>query len=162
MRDGAGPARVVGGHDVGASAEGAHRQAAADDLAEAGQVGTDAVHLLQAARGEPEGDHLVEDEQDAALGGDLAQSLEEGRGRRAARPVPVIGSTMTAASSWRWARMSDGGAIEVVEDADDHLADGARRQAGRHGVERRRDAHRHLVVGTVIAAGHLEDLRPAR
>ena len=74
----AGPARIVDGHDVGAAAEGAHRQPAADDLAEAGEVGLDAVHFLHAAGREPEGDHLVEHEQHAALGGDRAQALEEG------------------------------------------------------------------------------------
>ena len=53
-------------HDVGSSAEGAAGQAAADDLAEGGQVGLDAVELLRAAEGEAEAGHdLVEDEERA-------------------------------------------------------------------------------------------------
>ena len=68
-----------------APADGADRQAAADDLAERGQVGRHVVLRLGAAATEPEaGDHLVEDQQrtDAvALG---AQALQEARlpGRR--------------------------------------------------------------------------------
>src|SRR5215469_7801144 len=71
------PARIVGVHYLLAAAEGAHGEAAADDLAEGGQVGTDAEALLGAAFGDAEGDDLVEDEHDAVAVGDLAQSLEE-------------------------------------------------------------------------------------
>ena len=38
-------------HDVAATAEGADRQAAADDLAQRGEIGCDAIVLLGAARG---------------------------------------------------------------------------------------------------------------
>ena len=69
-------------HQVGAAADRADRQAAADDLAEAGEVGRHVVLRLGAARPDPEaGDHLVEDQQGAdaiALG---AQAGEE-PGRR--------------------------------------------------------------------------------
>ena len=65
-------------HDVAAPADRADRQAAADDLAERGQVGHDVVLGLRAAVAEPEpGDHLVEHQQRAdsiALG---AQALQK-------------------------------------------------------------------------------------
>ena len=55
-------------HDVGSSAEGSAGQAAADDLAQRGQVGRDAVDLLRAAEGDAEAGHdFVEDEQRAVL-----------------------------------------------------------------------------------------------
>ena len=48
-------------HEVGAATEGAHREAA-DDFAEAGQVGGDAVDFLQTADVGAEGDDFVEDQ----------------------------------------------------------------------------------------------------
>ena len=51
-----------------AAAVGAHRQPAADDLAQAGEVGLAAEDGLRAAEREPEaGHHLVEDQQRARL-----------------------------------------------------------------------------------------------
>ena len=62
--DGAGGRDLL--HDVAPAAVGADGQAAADDLAERGEVGRDAVELLRAAAREAEaGHHLVEDEQRA-------------------------------------------------------------------------------------------------
>ena len=64
-------------HDVGASAEGSAGQASADDLAEGGDVGRDAVELLGAAEGDAEaGHHLVEDQERAVGCRDLAQAFE--------------------------------------------------------------------------------------
>ena len=93
--------------------------------------------------------------------GDGAQALEEG----------AVGAQRAGAGD----RLDDhrgqfvpvgaderGGAVEIVEGADDHFADGARRQPRRDDVEGRRDGHRDLVVRAVVAAGHLEDLRPGR
>ncbi len=71
--------RIVPVHDVGAPAEGAHREAAADDLPERGQVGRDPVVLLRAAARQPEADDLVEDHQHAVPGGDLAHAADEVR-----------------------------------------------------------------------------------
>ena len=59
-------ARVEALHDVGAAGDGGERKAAADDLAERGQIRRDAVVLLGAAVREPEPRHdLVEDQRDA-------------------------------------------------------------------------------------------------
>ena len=67
-------------HHVGAAAEGAHRHAAADHLAERGEVGGDAGELARPARRHPEaGHHLVEDQQRARLVGEVAQALQEAR-----------------------------------------------------------------------------------
>ncbi len=68
-------------HRLARAGVGRRRQAAADHLAEHGQVGFDAVQLLGAAAGDAEaGDHLVEDEQGAGLAGGLAEELEEAVG----------------------------------------------------------------------------------
>ena len=56
-------------HDLRPAAESADRQAAADDLAQGGQVRRDLLQLLHSAAGQPEtGHHLVEDQQ-RAVGG---------------------------------------------------------------------------------------------
>ena len=53
-------------HDVGASAEGSAREAAAEDFAEGGEVGGDVVKLLGSAEGYAEAGHnFVEDEERA-------------------------------------------------------------------------------------------------
>mmetsp|Transcript_10241 Transcript_10241/g.17627 ORF Transcript_10241/g.17627 Transcript_10241/m.17627 type:complete len:515 (-) Transcript_10241:180-1724(-) len=65
-------------HDVLAAAVGADGEAAADDLAHGGHVGGDAEVALRAAVRDAEaGHHLVEDQQRAVLGGQLAQALQE-------------------------------------------------------------------------------------
>ncbi len=65
-------------HDVAAARDRGERKAAADDLAERGQVRHDAVVLLRAPVGEAEaGDDLVEDQRHAVSRGDLAHALEE-------------------------------------------------------------------------------------
>ena len=70
-------------HDVGAPAVDAQRQAAADDLAQAGQVGLDAEELLRAAARDAEaGDDLVEDQQRAVLVAERAQHRQVGRARQ--------------------------------------------------------------------------------
>ena len=70
-------------HDVGAAAVRADRQAAADDLAEAGQIGPDAEERLRAAGRRAEaGDHLVEDQQDAVRVQRSRRPVEEAVGGR--------------------------------------------------------------------------------
>ena len=69
-----GPRRVEAAHQVGAAAEGAEREPAAEVLPEGGQIRRDADDLLEAAGREARRHHLVEDEQDVVLGGRLAQS----------------------------------------------------------------------------------------
>jgi hypothetical protein len=55
-------------HDVAPAADRAHRQAAADDLAQRGEVRPDAVARLRAAEGDAKpGHHLVEDQHRAVL-----------------------------------------------------------------------------------------------
>ena len=70
-------------HDVRAPAKRAHRQAAADDFAEATQVRRDAEPLLRAALGQAEaGHHLVENQQRAVGLGDLAEEFQIARLRQ--------------------------------------------------------------------------------
>ena len=65
-------------HNVSPATVGRHRQAAADDLAQARQIGRDAVELLGAAVGNPEpGDDLVEDQQRAVGVGHPPQRWEK-------------------------------------------------------------------------------------
>src|SRR5215813_11685770 len=67
-------------HDIGAAGDRREREAAADDLAQGANIGDDAVIFLRAAVGEAEAsDDLVEDQQQAVLGRELAQALEESR-----------------------------------------------------------------------------------
>ena len=74
-------------HDLALAAEGADGEAAADDLAERGEVGRDAVALLRAAERDAEaGDDLVEDEHDAVLVAQVAQALRGSRRPAARRP----------------------------------------------------------------------------
>ena len=70
-------ARVVALHHVGAPAEGAEGQAAAEVLAQRGHVGPDAEQRLAAAEGQARGHHLVEDQQRAALVGQHAQAVQK-------------------------------------------------------------------------------------
>ncbi len=74
-------------HDLGAAAQGANRQAAADHLAEAGEVGTDAEQLLSATGREPEaGHHLVENKQRFVRGAKFPEGFKKtGRGRNQSR-----------------------------------------------------------------------------
>ena len=79
------PARVETLHQIGAPAKGAKAHAAADIFAERRQVGEDAVRLLQTARRQPRGHHLVEDQQCAGFVRQGAQPGEKGAfGRDAA------------------------------------------------------------------------------
>ena len=73
-------------HDVGASAVGRHRQAAADNLAERRQIRPDAETLLRAAQRHAEArHHFVENQQRAVTRGQFAQRFEKSRrGRNAA------------------------------------------------------------------------------
>jgi len=69
-------------HDVGTPGDGADRIAAADDLAEQGQIRGDAEQRLRAAIGQPHRDHLVEDEEDAVPLRQAAQKIQEIAGGR--------------------------------------------------------------------------------
>src|SRR5690606_5053925 len=70
-------------HDFTLAAESAHRHAAADDLAEGGQIRGNAEMGLSAAQCHAEtGHHLVEDQHYTMFVTDLAQAFEEARYRR--------------------------------------------------------------------------------
>jgi len=65
-------------HDVGAPAEGPHRQSAADHLAEAAEIGAEVFEALHAGATEAEtGHHLIEDQQRAMCLGDAGEVIEE-------------------------------------------------------------------------------------
>src|SRR5207244_12646623 len=67
-------------HQVAPTPEGGERQSTADDLAEAGEIGSDPVPALRPAPADPEpGDDLVEQEECTCPRGLLAQRLEEPR-----------------------------------------------------------------------------------
>ena len=79
--DGAGGRDLL--HDLSPAAVRADRQAAADDLAEAGDVRLDAVQLLRAAASDTEArDHFIEDQQRSVLARERAQSFQKAFGRR--------------------------------------------------------------------------------
>jgi hypothetical protein len=65
------------GHDVGASSKGADRKATADQLAERGEIGGDAVGETKAAEGETERDDLVDNHERAVAGSELANGVDE-------------------------------------------------------------------------------------
>ena len=71
-----------------AAAERAHRQAAADDFAQGGQVGRDFLQLLHAAAGEPEAGHdLVEDEHARRAPCRAPAGMAESRARAGSGPT---------------------------------------------------------------------------
>src|SRR5439155_4454591 len=70
-------------HQAPRSTVGANRESAADDLAEAREVGLNAVELLGAAVGDAEArDHLVEDQDGVVRLRELAKPFEEPGTRR--------------------------------------------------------------------------------
>ena len=80
-------------HDVATAAEGADRHAAADDLAERGEIGPHAVELLSAAERDAKSGHdLVEDQHRAGAIAFAAQGFQETRSRRNA--VHVAGNRL--------------------------------------------------------------------
>ena len=69
--------RVEQLHDVGPASERTDRSAAADYLSERSHVRYHAERLLGAARRDSKALHLIVDEDDAELGGEIAESLQE-------------------------------------------------------------------------------------
>ena len=155
-----GPERGERRHDLGAAAEGADRQAAADDLAEARQVGGDAEQRLRAAPGDPEpGDHLVEDQAARRRASHSARSPSRNPAAGGTRPMlAATGSTITAATS------SSSVGHHVV-GRDHRVGHGAGGDAGRAGQAEGRHAAAALgqqgVAVAVVVAGELHDLGPA-
>ena len=122
-------------HHVGASAEGSAGQAAAEDLAQRSQVGSDAVELLRAAQREPEaGHHLVEDQQRAVLGRDAAAALRRIAWRGRNRPRVADHRLDDDAGDLR--RMGGEGCLhrgEIVVGQRERVLRGLRRNACRAG-----------------------------
>src|SRR5262249_56077802 len=76
-------------HEVAAPPVRANGQAAADDLAETREIGTDAIlHLSAAERKAEAGDDLVEDQHRAVARAEIAQGLQEAGRRRHDAHVP--------------------------------------------------------------------------
>ena len=114
-------------HQLGATAEGRERQTAADDLAEDGQVGQDAVALLRAAARDAEaGDHLVEDEQRAGRVAQLPQRLEEAGLRRNDAHVARDRLDDDRGEPLPVARHRGSDRVRVVVGADDRVGRDAR------------------------------------
>ena len=74
MDNGPGVSRIENGHDVCPAPESTRRQTAADNFAKAGQVRHHTRQFLHAAGAQPQGDDLVENQQDLETVGQLAQS----------------------------------------------------------------------------------------
>ena len=92
-------------HQIGAAAVRADRQAAADDLAEAGEIGPDCRTRLRAAGGGAEArDHFVEDQQSAVRWRTCSRSARRNPSAGGTTPMlPAIGSTISAAI---WSRLA--------------------------------------------------------
>src|SRR6266545_5022928 len=166
-------ARVIVVHHLGAPAESAHGEAPADDLAERGEVGTNAEALLRSPRPHAEGDHLVEDQQNTQAGRHLAQPLEEALARRQ-DPADAQGGIDEERGDVRAVPFENLGAgLGVVPRQDHDVLEHCRRYPRRRGhgfrplaraglFEIGRDADQDPVVGAVIGALELGDLAPPR
>jgi hypothetical protein len=155
-----GAAGVEEAHDVLAPAEGADREAAADDLAHRREVGADAEDLLVATFGEPEGDYLVADEKRPILVGQAPRRREvlgcPGQGARSGYGLENYGGDALAFLLHRGLEPRD----VVVVDQEHQLADRFRcgRSASARGVLA---CDRHLLPHAVVAAFGLDDLLAA-
>src|SRR5207237_6843939 len=131
-------------------------QATAEDLSEHGQVGQHAIALLRATARDPKArDHLVEDEQRAALVAKAPQALEEPRSRRDDAHVP--GDRLDEDARRAVDRPLD--PVEVVEVDDATLSPGLdpERPHSRAGLGQKR-----VGVAVVAAAEADERLAPGR
>ena len=153
-------------HDLPAAAEGADGEAAPDDLPQAGKIGGDAGQGLPAAVGDAEsGDHLVEDQEDAVLAGDLPQRFEESR--PGGDHPHVAGDRFDDDAGQIPAEALDGVADRggVVVRQRDRQFGQLPGNAGASGYPERGHPRARLYeerIGmAVIAAGELDDLLPA-
>jgi hypothetical protein len=149
------------------AAEGADRHAAADDLAERGEVGAHAGELLHAAARHPEAGHdLVEDQQGAVAVAGRAQALQEAGDR--ADHVHVAGDRLDDDAGDFLAELLEGlfDLFEVVVGERDGVLGQRRRHArrSRHAQGQRTGAglHQQRVGVAVVTALELDDLVAAR
>ncbi len=150
-------------HHLTASAEGAYRHAATDDLAQAGQIRGHVVVLLRATQGDAEaGHHLVDDQQRAILIAQFAQALQEARLRRNA--VHVAGHRFDDDTGDLLRILGEGGAYrrQIVVLAGQGMFGEVGRNARRVRLTEGQGAGTGLdqqVVGVaMVAAFELDDL----
>ena len=135
-----------------AAAERRGREAAADDLAQAGEVGAYRQPLLGAAVGNPEtGDHLVGDQQRSGAVADRPQALQEAGLRRGRRPCSRRPARRSRRPAGRRAAPPAARAasrslywhnsVSAVTDAG-HARSGRDRERGQARAGLRRAAHR--------------------
>ena len=127
-------------------------QAAADPLAQAGDVGLEAEALCRAALGEAEHQAVVEHEQHSRLAGELAQRGEEALGRRRdhARVLHRL-DDRSRRPRRRWRSSTPVVAVEIAE--------GCERDAPRD-LALALQPDLEVVVGAVIAMPGLDDQLP--
>ncbi len=151
-------------HQVTAPAIGAHRHAAADDLAEGGQVRGDAVMRLRTAERDAEAGHyFVEDQQRAVLGTQRAQMIQIAFARRDA--VHVAGDRLNDQAGDIVAEFVEQacGGLEIIERQRQREVGQRRGYARRgRGAERQRTGtglHQERIAVAVVAAFELDDAR---
>src|SRR5947209_2592316 len=126
-------ARVEHVHHIRAAAKSSDRQAATDDLAQRGHVRLNAVELLGAAGRDPEGDDLVEDQQDAEFPGHVAEAAEK-LGRRGDHAAGADDGLEDHGGETRGLAADDPlGGVRVVEREHDNLLERPARRADRVG-----------------------------
>ena len=155
------------GHDVGASAEGADRHAAADHLAERRQVRRDAeVRLCPAERNAEPGHDFVEDQHGSRVRAFLAQRFEKARQRQYAVHVSrdrLHDHARDLAARAR-EKLPDSFAVVVVEHDGvvGHIARYARRGGFAQRQRPRAGLDQQGVDVAVITALELDDLVATR
>ena len=160
-------------HHLGSAPEGADRDPASDALREAEEVRLHAEVLEGPTPGQDDaGLHLVEDQDDAVLGGELADPLEVAGLRRHDADVELDGLDDDRRDLVVVGLEDRGEDLRLVERRDHRLRDPRARDpgAGRdrlrlldrsHRLPGRLDADEHVVVVAVVAALELDDLLAA-
>ena len=157
---------AVGGklrHNLGASAESADGQAAADDLAQRRQVGADAEPFLRSSAGDAKaGHHFIENQQRIVSVADRAQSRQKLGARRDVSHVADERLDDNRRNLFATFGKDRAHRIDIVIRNDDGIGCRAARNARRvRNPERQRARpgrdEKH-IGGAVIAAGKLDDL----
>ena len=154
-------------HDACRAGHGAHGHAAADDLAEGGQVWRDAAPALCPRQRHPKArHHLVEDQHGAILGAQLAQPFQETGLRHHQVHVAGNGLDDQAGHIIRVLLEQAANTVQIVVAGDERVLDHVLGHAGRAGVaEGQRTAarlHQQAVCRAVVAALELDDAVAAR
>ncbi len=154
-------------HDVAPPAEGAHRHAAADHLAERGEIRCHAEEALGAARRDAiSGHHLVEDQHGAVLRAKAAQHADEFI--RRADEIHVAGDRLEhhRGDLVAVAREGIGNVLRIVVVEHERVRRQLRRHARRSRVAEGERAgaglHQQEIAVAVIATLELDDDRAAR